>query len=63
MTDTYLRQFEAFAANGGGEGPAWLPELRRTAIDEFARAGFPTSKDEEWRFTPVAPIAQASRKP
>lgn len=63
MTETYLRQFEAFAANGGGEGPAWLPELRRTAIDEFARAGFPTSKDEEWRFTPVAPIAQAEFRP
>ncbi len=63
MTETYLRQFEAFAANGGGEGPAWLPELRRTAIDEFVRAGFPTSKDEEWRFTPVAPIAQAKFRP
>ncbi|HEU4649348.1 MAG TPA: Fe-S cluster assembly protein SufD [Gemmatimonadales bacterium] len=63
MTETYLRQFEAFAANGGGEGPAWLPELRRTAIDEFARVGFPTAKDEEWRFTPVAPIAQAEFGP
>jgi Fe-S cluster assembly protein SufD len=63
VTETYLRQFEAFAANGGGEGPAWLPELRRTAIDEFVRAGFPTSKDEEWRFTPVGPIAQGEFRP
>ena len=63
MIETYQRQFEAFAANGGREGPAWLPELRRAAMDQFVRAGFPTSRDEEWRFTPVSPIAQAEFPP
>ena len=63
MIDTYRRQFEAFAANGGREGPAWLPELRRAAMDRFVEAGFPTSRDEEWRFTPVAPIAQTDFPP
>ena len=63
MTETYLRQFEAFATNGGAEGPAWLPGLRRAAIDRFAEVGFPTSRDEEWRFTPVGPIAQAEFRP
>jgi Fe-S cluster assembly protein SufD len=63
VTGTYLRQFEAFAGNGGGDGPTWLPELRRSAIAEFARTGFPSSRDEEWRFTPVAPIAQAEFAP
>jgi Fe-S cluster assembly protein SufD len=63
VIDTYQRQFEAFAANGGKEGPAWLPELRRTAMDQFSRIGFPTSRDEEWRFTPVAPIAQGAFEP
>jgi Fe-S cluster assembly protein SufD len=59
VTETYQRQFDAFAANGGRDGPSWLPGLRRAAMDEFARVGFPTSRDEEWRFTPVSPIAQA----
>jgi Fe-S cluster assembly protein SufD len=27
-------------------------------MERFAATGFPTSKDEEWRFTPVGPIAQ-----
>jgi Fe-S cluster assembly protein SufD len=27
-------------------------------MERFAVTGFPTSKDEEWRFTPVGPIAQ-----
>ena len=63
MTETYQRQFEAFAANGGREGPSWLPGMRRAAMDQFVRVGFPTPRDEEWRFTPVAPIAQAEFPP
>ena len=62
MIETYVREFEAFSANGGGS-PAWLAEQRRTAMDRFARVGFPTAKDEEWRFTPVGPIAQGSFTP
>jgi len=63
VTETYVRQFEAFAANGGSEGPAWLPGLRRAAMDRFAAVGFPSARDEEWRFTPVGPIAQADFQP
>ena len=63
MIDTYQRQFEAFVANGGRDGPIWLPELRRAAMDQFSRVGFPTARDEEWRFTPVSPIAQARFEP
>ncbi len=63
MIETYQRQFEAFAANGGREGPSWLPALRREAMDQFTRVGFPTSRDEEWRFTPVSLIAQAEFPP
>ncbi len=59
MIETYLRQFEAAAANGASGAPDWLRTLRRGAIDRFERMGFPTGKDEEWRFTPVAPIGRA----
>ena len=52
----YLPEFEAFAANGGAS-PAWLAPLRKQAFGRFAEVGFPTSKDEEWRFTSVTPIA------
>ncbi len=63
MTEPYLRQFEAFGGNGGSEGPSWLPQVRRAAIARFAAVGFPSSRDEEWRFTPVGPIAQADFRP
>jgi hypothetical protein len=29
-------------------------------MDRFAATGFPSARDEEWRFTPVTPIAQTS---
>jgi Fe-S cluster assembly protein SufD len=38
--------------------PAWLREIRRAAMGDFERLGFPTMKDEDWHFTSVAPIAE-----
>jgi Fe-S cluster assembly protein SufD len=40
----------------------WLQELREGAFERFAQAGFPTTHDEEWRFTNVAPIARTEFK-
>jgi Fe-S cluster assembly protein SufD len=37
--------------------PAWLKEIRRSALGFFEREGFPTMKDEDWHFTNVGPIA------
>jgi Fe-S cluster assembly protein SufD len=62
VIETYVRQFETFTGNGG-EGPAWLPEVRRSAFDRFRQVGFPSARDEEWRFTPIGPIAQAEFRP
>jgi Fe-S cluster assembly protein SufD len=38
----------------------WLRELRDAAFQRFADLGFPTTHDEEWRFTNVMPIARAA---
>jgi Fe-S cluster assembly protein SufD len=37
--------------------PRWLTHARESAIAQFERLGFPTTKLEQWRFTSVAPIA------
>jgi Fe-S cluster assembly protein SufD len=58
-TARYVADFEAFARNGASGAPAWLRELRHGAIARFSELGFPTTKQEEWRFTSVAPIADA----
>lgn len=34
--------------------------LREAAFKQFAEVGFPTTHDEEWRFTSVSPIARRS---
>ena len=36
----------------------WVQKLRESAFEQFAKAGFPTTHDEEWRFTNVAPIGR-----
>ena len=65
MSEAVLQDLEirSSAATSGGAGAPWLEPVRRAAADRFAVAGFPTSKDEEWRFTPVSPIAQRSWRP
>jgi Fe-S cluster assembly protein SufD len=40
-------------------GPRWLQDLRDRGAARFTALGFPTVRDEEWRFTNIAPIANA----
>src|SRR5688572_9315378 len=44
-------------------GPRWLQDLRDRGAARFAALGFPTVRDEEWRFTNVTPIATAEFRP
>lgn len=37
-----------------------IESLRQRAAERFAQLGFPTTKNEDWKFTSVAPIAQAA---
>jgi Fe-S cluster assembly protein SufD len=46
----------AFAEREAG-GPSWLREPRRSAIARFAERGLPTTRDEEWKYTNLAPLA------
>lgn len=57
----YLTDFERFEERGAG--PAWVQLIRREAISRFAALGFPTTKDEEWKYTNVAPILKIPFKP
>lgn len=62
-TDRYRAEFEAFTRPGVAGGPAWLQTLRQAAIDRFAALGFPTPRDEQWKYTSVAPIATTPFRP
>jgi len=56
--ERFVAAQRAFAGNGAGRAPAWLRALREGAIARFGALGFPTTRQEEWRFTSVAPIAE-----
>lgn len=43
-----------------GDGLPWLSRLREEGLARFAALGYPTAWDEDWRFTPAAPIANES---
>lgn len=45
------------ALEEAAQAPGWLRKLRRRAWDHFAKVGFPSVHQEEWKYTDVAPIA------
>ena len=56
----YLAQFEHLEKSLSQEPQSWLMPVRKAAIARFAEMGFPTIRDEEWRYTNVAPIANTT---
>jgi Fe-S cluster assembly protein SufD len=54
----YLESFSGFAREAAGHQLPWLKKLREDAFERFCEVGFPTTHDEDWRFTNAAPIAQ-----
>ena len=46
-----------------GHHPAWLTEARRAAFEWVAEYGFPTLKDEDWRYTRLDPILDIPFEP
>ena len=46
-----------------GHHPAWLTEARRTAFGWVAEHGFPTLKDEDWRYTRLDSILDIPFEP
>ncbi len=55
--ETYVAEAERAAA-GRKSDPRWLAATRRRGLERFCELGFPTPRDEEWRFTSVSPIAE-----
>jgi Fe-S cluster assembly protein SufD len=59
-TRPYLDAFVSRRKDLTGGELAWTAPFREQAIARFAERGFPTTRDEAWRYTSVAPIAGAS---
>ena len=54
--ESYAAAFDELTSAAGV--PAGAQSIRRAAFERFATLGFPTTKNEDWHFTSVAPIAE-----
>ena len=48
------------AANEGAGTTAWLKPVRDRAMRAFSRSGFPTTRDEDWKYTKLDDVAARS---
>ena len=55
--ESYLDAFTQFAKETA-DAPAWLRELREAAFSRFCSVGFPTTRDEDWRFTNISALVR-----
>ncbi len=53
----YLESFARFEKATAGNGQEWVRPVRQAAITRFGELGFPTTRDEDWRFTNLTPMS------
>jgi Fe-S cluster assembly protein SufD len=58
----YADVFREFLAGRERES-SWVARLRESAFGRFEESGFPTTDDEDWKYTNVAPIARKAFRP
>jgi len=58
--DIYRELFAEFEPRAAGCRLPWLRQLRHGAFARFQEQGFPTTHDEDWRFTSVAAVANTT---
>ena len=52
----YAADYPSLKARLPGQGLAWLEHLRTEAFNTFSQHGFPSPREEEWRYTNVSAI-------
>jgi Fe-S cluster assembly protein SufD len=60
--ERYLSDYRRFR-EGASADPGWLGAVRDAAIERFAEIGFPSPREEDWRYTNVARVVSAPLRP
>jgi Fe-S cluster assembly protein SufD len=63
IKDHYLETFSRLEKSRRADERTPLRRLREAAMNRFIELGFPTPRDEEWRFTNIAPLTQVNFQP
>lgn len=58
----YADAFSELTGARAGE-PSWVERLREGAFGRFEELGFPTTDEEDWKYTNVAPLARKAFRP
>lgn len=58
--DQYIKAFEDLKKGAAATDAAWVRRLREEAMASFTAKGFPTVRDEAWRYTDLTAIQNAS---
>ncbi len=59
----YVNQFARVAGSLPGDDLPWLKARRESAIKRFSELGFPSPRNEAWKYTRVAPIEKRAFVP
>lgn len=59
MTTAYLQDYETLASSDGSK-TGWLSGLRQAGLERFQASGFPTPREEDWRFINLSPLTARS---
>jgi len=54
----YRAHFAQFEKELASNGQSWTHRLRKAAISRFSEMGFPTTREEEWKYTNLTPLAK-----
>jgi Fe-S cluster assembly protein SufD len=58
IKNQYLKSYELFENSLNGDRISSISNLRKKAFGKFSELDFPTTKDEEWKYTSVAPLLE-----
>jgi Fe-S cluster assembly protein SufD len=56
IASRYAAEYQTIVPGLPGQTLLWLAALRREALEQFSMQGFPSSREEEWRYTNVSAI-------
>ena len=56
IASRYTAEYSSIAPTLPGQNLAWLTTLRQEALSKFSAQGFPSLREEEWRYTNVSAI-------
>jgi len=52
----YIERYQSLASSLSGQNLPWLNTLRQLALGSFSASGFPSPREEEWKYTNVTAL-------